>query len=147
MTKLFGLFLLIFLANPAYSIELRSAQFELGKLYNKRDPAAQQWTLLQEAPKGEGKEAWNHQVGLLLDTDLLKFENSTFYWDQKVEAQSTTVQYRRVHWEFEFGFDFSNKVQTFWYHRSEHLLDYEQKDYPLHDVYGVRLCLIGSCKR
>lgn len=145
MKFLITIIMLIIAASTAQGFELTSAKFELGRLYNKRDLIEPKYTLLQQrSPDGE-KEVWDYQIGLLLNTTIIENSVGKFYWNQKVEAQSTTVQYRRVHWDFEFGINVLDKVDMFWHHRSEHLLDASLDDYPLHDVYGVRVCLLKKC--
>lgn len=147
MKRLWVILMLVF-SQEAEALELVNAEFELGKIYNKRDLIQPEWTLLSEGPeRKDGGEVWDYQIGLNLDNDLLKLNKTTAYWDQKVEAQSTTTQYRRVHWEFEFGINFVRSVDVFWYHKSEHLLDEDLDDYPLKDIYGVRVCLMGKCPR
>jgi hypothetical protein len=139
----------------AQGFDVVDAQFEVGKFYHKRDPMGPKYTLIREGHKPynrddklESDETWNHQVGLRLDTDLFRFRNVAMYWDQELVGQTTTHQYRRIYWDFEVGFSWlNNRFHTLWNHRSDHLLDKDYSKYPLHDVYGIRVCLLKRCPR
>lgn len=145
------------LAKQSRGAEIQHSSFAVSKIHNKRDFNARRFDTL--AGVGQNKEYWTHQLNLAIDTKIVDFSEyasplvsaGLIYWNQEIEAQSTNKQYRRVHWDYELGYKLPwtikgyYNISVFWKHRSEHLLDVDAKDYPLADVYGAKLCLLG-CK-
>jgi hypothetical protein len=126
--------------------ELRRVTFETSKVYNYRHSYFPEYTLLNEAPvDGEEQgEVWDYHIALGLNLNLLTTEEGTLYWDQLVEGDSTTKQFRRTSWLFEFGINFG-EFEIYRSHMSEHILDERiNEEYPLRDLYGIRLCFAGS---
>lgn len=160
---LFGFAAFVF-PSTSKGAEVNAATFSVGKIYNKRDYYLTDYTLLREGSSYEGQtEKWNHQIDLHSDISLFDFgrtwggeRRGEIYWVQDVVGESTTSQYRKVHWEFEWGINIMDKFDLFHHHRSEHALDRSVEatagdaylgratDYPLLDVYGVRFCFLGS---
>lgn len=136
----------VLLAWEAKAVEVKRATFEAAKVYNFRHTYMPEYTLLQEAPVqgATQEEVWDYHVGLGLDLNLITTEEGTLYWDQKVEGESTTKQFRRTAWIFEFGIDFG-PASVYRSHTSEHMLDaVSVHKYPLKDLYGIRMCFIGT---
>jgi hypothetical protein len=137
---------------PAYAFRLVDAELEVGKLYNYYDPSAPKYSLFRDKHDNDKygtNEAWDSQIGLRVATNVLELPAGYYYLDQEVIGDSTTHQYRRVTYAWETGLSVPDQaIRLFWNHQSEHLLDTVQIDhYPVRDFYGVRICLMGSCKR
>lgn len=135
-----------------FGFEVKEVSFAAAKIYNKRDSYLPRYTLLREGPASEDNtqtESWDYSLDLKLDTNLFKHGGVVGYWTQNIVGESTTRQYRRVHWDFEFGLNLFKNWDVFHHHKSEHALDVDaQKSYPLQDIYGIRLCFHGSaCQR
>jgi hypothetical protein len=134
----------------AQGMELRKATWEVGRIYNKRDPQfADDYTLRQRPTSGT---PWQHHLGLGLNTNFITLPGGSLYLDQEVIGRSTTSQYREVWWEWDLGINIhagsSGAIEIFHHHKSEHAMDMPGDNYPLEDYYGVRFCFFGNaCKK
>lgn len=136
----------MFLVSKSFGVEVRKVTYETAKIYNYRHTYMPDYTLLQEAPVDgqDQSEVWDYHVGLGLNLNLITTEEGTFYWDQKIEGEATTKQFRRTAWIFEFGIDFG-PASIYRSHMSEHLLDaISDNKYPVRDFYGFRMCFYGA---
>lgn len=143
LLTLMGLILGNLWTSQADGADLQRVYFETSKLHNYRHTYMPEYTLLKDS-RGSREEVWSYHVGLGLDLDLITTEAGTLYWNQLIEGESTTRQFRRTAWLFEIGIDFGD-VSLYHNHRSEHLLDaVSDQPYPLRDMYGLRVCFAGS---
>jgi hypothetical protein len=123
----------------AQALEVEAASIEGAFLQNYRYTAAPAYTVLGGA--SPAKEHWTHQIAINLDITLVQTPLYKVYWHNQVEGQATTKRFRRVHYDFEWGYQHQDYLQVFWAHRSEHLLDTFLGEYPLKDAFGVRLII------
>ena len=131
------------------AVEVRRVTFEAAEIHNYRHNYFPEYTLLNGKPgEGSQRESWDYHVGLGLELNLITTDLGTLYWDQLVEAESTTAQYRRTAWVFEWGINFG-EFEVYHSHESQHILDaVSDQKYPLKDLIGVRICFAGSeCMR
>lgn len=85
-------------------------------------------------------EHWTQGAAALFDLDLIKYGNASVYWHNRVHAESTNEQVRRVGWIFEVGAGITDVVQVYWQHDSEHLLDQSSTfSHPLSNFIGMRV--------
>lgn len=90
--------------------------------------------------QGADGESWTQGYAANFNIDLFKWANYGLYWQNKVHAESTEAQVRQVGWKYEIGVDLNQKVQLYWLHHSQHLLDGKNPNgkYPLDNFYGIR---------
>lgn len=120
--------------NSPRLLDTDSVYFESGKIWHLYDP------YFDTLPLGE---YWTYGIAAGFDLTFVEYKDFRWYWNNRVEGDTTNYQFRRVAWKYDFGFSYS-KVDFFWNHRSEHLLDMEHKTfYPLSDRFGVRLYFYG----
>lgn len=87
-----------------------------------------------------GEEAWLGGFAANFDVDLLKYSDWGLYWLNRVHGEGTNAQVRQVGWEYELGLQLGPKLELYWLHHSQHVLDAERDDhYPLDNFYGARL--------
>ena len=85
----------------------------------------------------------NYGAALVWNLDIFKYA----YWDNRVHMTTDySPQVRHVGWQWEFGVRLGH-FDVLYKHHSQHSLDYENPRgdaYPLEDMYGVRIHLIGG---
>ena len=92
-----------------------------------------------DEPIRKSGEYWTYGIAAGFDLVFMARNKFKWYWKNRVEGDSTNHQFRRVAWQYEFGWTF-NKLDIFHSHKSEHLLETEYPGfYPLKDSFGFRL--------
>lgn len=97
-----------------------------------------------------GGEQWAYGAGLNLDFHLIEFENFAIYSRNWFHMAATDSQVREAGWEWDQGVRLMNKVEVFYGHHSQHLLDAPSptnSKYPVYDEYGVRLIIYEKGKK
>jgi hypothetical protein len=94
-------------------------------------------------------EKFQYFTRLRWDFDLLciEGESACLFWNNKIDAKTTTQQYRSVEWSFNFGLAFK-RIDLFYEHHSRHGLDakYEQ-GFPLENYYGFTWKILDNPRR
>jgi hypothetical protein len=129
--------------SSAVASELKALSFELSSFHNKRDPFLPEYDILSRLPGDPNTETWSYLIALQAKYDAITTPSGSLYWNQDIVGLSTDNQFRRVHWEFEWGIRMKY-VSIFHHHKSEHALDIEVTKYPLEDRYGIRINLMGD---
>jgi hypothetical protein len=140
------IYLLLLLHAPiAWGIETTKVTLEVGRIINMRDAYFSEYDLMDYRPVDGGEEPWSYHTALAVTTKMMETPLGHIYIDQEISGQSTTRQYRRVEWWVEAGLRIDNRVDIYRQHRSEHLLDATaDSKYPVWDIYGIRVCLLGK---
>ncbi len=92
-------------------------------------------------PKSESEqEKWYGGAAANFNLDIIKYDSYSLYWDNHVFMNGTDKQVRHTGWQWEAGIGLWSKLDLFWFHKSQHVLDeaYEDKHYPLENRYGFR---------
>ncbi len=123
--------------------EVRELSFEAGKYTSNK---ARDSYLLTP-----GSGALLHRTLINWDVDLWcsYLDEVCLFWDNKVHAKASESRYRLVGWEFETGLHLG-KVDIFYYHHSQHMLDQIREDnykFPVEDAITIRLNFILNPRR
>jgi len=139
------LFLIFLLPVKAYGIEyylVRNLNFEAGKYTGL---AYTSYPLLPEyTADGSIREELTYSTDIIFNVDLLRYQSTALFFDNKVEGLATNKQYRYVSWEFELGLHLK-VIDIFLDHKSEHILDQypiRQDHFPVSDRVMVRFLFI-----
>ena len=131
---------------PLRLLELDTMYFEAGRTWHLYDPYFNEVRFERDGfgyRTGDSGEYWTYGIAVGFDMTFLQYKDFQWYMKNRVEGNTTNKQFRRVAWLYDFGFAYK-KIDVFWNHRSEHLLDQEHNTfYPLSDVLGVRLYFYG----
>jgi len=67
-------------------------------------------------------------------------------WDNRFHLDNADSQVKLVGWEYRVTMDYFSKVQPFFNHHSEHLLDEGPNDrsFPVEDKYGVSFIFLNN---
>lgn len=108
---------------------LERAGFEASRYMFNRDPYV---------PEMDPKD-WFGRVAFDIDVRLTPF----LRWNNTTHTSGDTSAVRHVGWEFELVMDAWDKVQPFYYHHSQHVMEYSRPSgsFPLVDRYGIRFNL------
>ena len=135
MLKIFTIFILTFSALPTFSSPINwkkdwflldHAGFEYSRYLINRDPYVP-----EIAPRD-----WEHRMAFDMDVRLAPI----IKWTNTIHTSGDKGAVHHVGWEFEFVMDYFNQVQPFYYHHSQHVMEYERPpaSFPLVDRYGLR---------
>lgn len=105
---------------------LERSSFEVSKYLFNRDPY-----IPEIAPTD-----WRGRLSMDMDIRLMPF----LRWNNVVHTSGDDSAVKHVGWEFEFVIDMFDKVQPFYYHHSQHVLEMERpsRSFPVVDRYGLR---------
>lgn len=130
-------------ASPAFGYRLLDADdvsMEGYQIINNRDPY---WHYADPAGAQPGAEHWAQGLAANLNFTLLGLgERDWFrlYYDARVHGESTNNGFRQVGLQYETGLSLDSKVDFYWFHHSQHLLDAEPEGrFPLQNFVGVRV--------
>lgn len=142
------LFLILFLATPAYSWEFHPAvlnemSLDLSKFSCNREP------MTPDIPCGDykGRVAVHFNIGLL--NDLLE-------WKNYVHTEGTDSKFMTVGWQYELALPLPRGVELYIAHHSRHTMDQTQptiegrpkaEKFPVEDSIGIRFTLYTRGKK
>lgn len=87
-----------------------------------------------------GNETWRGGSAVVFDLNLASFRDLTLYLNNRVHGEGTTAQFRQIGWQYELGAHIGPKVDVFWFHHSQHLLDIKgEQKFPLDNFFGFRV--------
>lgn len=108
---------------------------EYWKTQNNQDPY---WPY--QDPQGATREHWQDGAATTFNLNLVRFQDYSLYWRNYVHMDDTNRQVRQVGWQWEAGVSMADRVEGFWYHHSQHVLDAQETyHFPLVNRYGVRV--------
>lgn len=86
-------------------------------------------------------EYWKYGTAVVFNLNLVHTEDFQLYFNNRVYGESTNVQYRRIGWTHEFGSRLGDRVELYYQHNSEHLLERANVDtkFKFSNTYGFRL--------
>lgn len=136
--------LLALVASPAAAREYRlldteELTFETYHLRNHRDP----YFPYGDPGHEDNDETWKTGVAAAFNVVLLGSPAADLYWHNRVHGEGTDNQMRQVGWWYELGLNVYDKVELFWTHHSQHLLDATSEErFPLDNFFGARLVFL-----
>lgn len=134
-----SLLFLLALSSPAMAtdyrlLDLDHIDLEYYKVVDNRDDFS------SYGEPGSIGEHWVDGAAINFNLTAVQIDDYSIYWDNKVHMLDTEKQVREVGWEWTYGLDIKNKVDFFWYHHSQHVLDATGPEpYPLQNYYGVKV--------
>lgn len=136
------LLLITLIATPAQSLEfLKARDLSLG-IAKYGEGSRDLYLMTPETGQLKAK------LDLTWNTDILKADNFSLYWDNQIHSKASEARFRHVGWEYETGLDLG-KIQIFHWHYSQHMMEQirlDNKEYPVEDTYGIRLHFLRSYK-
>jgi hypothetical protein len=143
LLALVSVLLALFLASRARADELRLLELDemsmsYGKLANNRD---MYWPY-DDPARSQEHEYWLYSVATKFDLTLLGYDQYRLRWKNEVRGDSTNVQFRRVMWDFRWGLELGEKLEAYYSHRSEHIMEAappEPRTYPLRNEIGLEI--------
>jgi hypothetical protein len=115
--------------------DLEEFSMEWYRIANNRD------AYFPYADMGEEGEFWDYGTAAKFNLNLLRRGDYGLYWRNAVRGNSTNVQFRSVAWDFRWGLKLGKRLDFFYDHTSEHILDAAPRDggrtYKLRNFYGV----------
>jgi len=84
-----------------------------------------------------GIENWDYQIRLLWDVGY-----GRWWMDNDVTGRTQASRFRYVAWEFTTGIKLFDGIDIIQYHKSQHAIDWERKNFPVIDGYGLRVTFI-----
>lgn len=141
-----------FLGGPLYGGELKRVGMKVGHIYNLYDTYIPKYTGYELDPVVRHEdnrdntipETWAYELRLFMDYDIATTPLGRTYWNQEIIGRATTVQFRYVSWDFEFGHNFTNSFGIFYHHISEHVMEEKRSRYPMLDIIGFKVCFGGT---
>ncbi len=126
--------LALLLSNTAAAftvLEAEKLDYEVYKVRDFRDS----YYLLNEG------ESWKYGTAVVFDFNLIRADSWRLYLNNRVYGESTDVQYRRVGYTYEGGIQLGPKVDVYYGHNSEHLIERANPDakFEFTNVYGIRV--------
>lgn len=121
-------------------LEADSLSMSYAKIANNRD---MYWPY--EDPgrdRYDTEETWEYSVGVNFDLNLASWRDYRLHWQNGIDGQQTTVQFRTVTWDFRWGLQLGKKLELFYDHVSSHVLDAapdEERTYKLKNMYGLEI--------
>lgn len=125
-------------------LELDRVTFDGGRIVDYRDLYYPYTQPGGQPGLGGDPEIWQYNLNLGWDVSLLRFGDYGLVFDNNVHAASTDNQYRAVGWQYRLGLMLGPKVELYWDHHSQHILDAapdESHTFPLYNSYGVQIVL------
>ena len=122
-------------AQDYHLVELDRFDFEAWKINDYREGYMD-----FPSPRSGEDERWNKGAAINFNLNLIRINDYAFYANNYVHSDATNKQFRTIGWQWETGFHFNKKVDLFWKHHSQHVLDAaREEDFPLENRYGIRL--------
>lgn len=119
-------------------LEVDRVSVEHFRILNHRDPY---WDYIPETTG----ETWSQGGAFNLNLNLIRWDWFQLSWDNRLHMESTEAQIRGAGWEFTVAVSLADKINLYYKHHSQHLLDAvpdpSNREYPLLDQYGVELVL------
>lgn len=105
---------------------LERSGFEMSRYMFNRDPYVPEI----------GPTEWTGRLSMDMDIRLFPF----LRWNNTVHTSGNSSSVKHVGWEFEAVIDIFDKVQPFYYHHSQHVMEYARpsRSFPVVDRYGLR---------
>lgn len=110
-------------------ILLERAQFSTSRFMFNRDPYVTEL---------DAKD-WRGMLEMRADFRVTPF----LLWENRFHTSGDDSAVKHVGWEFELRIDLFDKIQPFYYHHSQHVMEEERpgNSFPLQDRYGIRFNL------
>lgn len=129
------------MSTPAFGefhlIEMERFDMEFYEIKNHRDSY-----FPYNDPDKPSDEHWTNGYATNFNLNLVGTENVNLYLNNRVHGEATNSQVRQVGWKYELGVGFFDRLDLFWHHHSQHVLDASSNvktRFPLDNFYGFRM--------